>query len=195
LERIEKKLGYDGVVWHHLKYNNKELAEVYNQIGRQKVDVLVNSRDVRCVWVVPPDSSSPLKVELASGWAQAILKLHGDRPIHASAWDKDVKLLREHLKTRISPFVYEKEMSRVQRDNLLRTAEKTTKIARKQSEREKEASRKSISAKVLTTRNSQSIVVGASEKSQAAEGSEVEREEIDWDNLPSFPTDNFPKEA
>lgn len=154
LERTEKMLSYEGVVWHHLKYNNKELVKAYNQIGRQKVEVLLNSRDIRCVWVVTPGSRRPIKVELASGWAQAIAKLHGDRPIHASAWDKDVKLLREHLKTRISPFLYQKEMSRMARDELLKAAEKTTKTARKQSEQARETERKSIATKIQPTSNS-----------------------------------------
>jgi putative transposase len=148
LERTEKVLSYEGVVWHHLRYNNKELVAVYNQFGRQKVEVLLNYRDIRCAWVVPTQTQKPIKVELASGWAQAMVKLYGDKPVHASAWDRDVKILREHLKNRISPYIYLKELSRMMREELLKTAEKTTKTTRKQSERTREVERKSIATKL-----------------------------------------------
>ena len=46
LERLEKSLSYDGIIWHHLKYNNKDLANLYKQNGKQKVIVLLNSRDI-----------------------------------------------------------------------------------------------------------------------------------------------------
>ncbi len=169
LERMEKVLSYEGVVWHHLKYNNRDLVAVYNQIGKQKVEVLLNSRDIRCVWVVPPNTSNPLKVELASGWAQTIAKLHGDKPIHASAWRRDIKLLKEHLKARISPFLYQKEMSRIMRNTLLKTAEKNTKTTRKQSEKTREMERKSFTKKILpiskpSTENEEAFETGAGEE-------------------------------
>lgn len=148
LERFERTLGYEGVVWHHLKYNNKVLGKVYNKVGKQTVDVLLNPRDIRCVWVINPLNSRPVKVDLGSGWAQAIAKVHGDRPIHASAWKTDLRLIKLRLKSRISPFLYQKEMSRIKREKLLKNAKITTKTTRKENEKVKETKRNSISSKI-----------------------------------------------
>ena len=131
LERIDRMLSYEGVVWFHLKYNNKALVKVYNQVGKQKVEIMLNPRDIRCIWVVNPITSIPIKVELGSGWAQTITKLHGDKPIHVSAWKMDLKLLKTRLKSKISPYLYQKEMSRIKRQELIRTAKKTTKTTGK----------------------------------------------------------------
>jgi len=148
LERFERTLRRDGIAWHHLKYNNKVLGTIYNKVGNQAVDVLLNPRDIRCVWVINPLNSSPVKVDLGSGWAQAIAKIHGDRPIHESAWKMDLKLITLRLKSRISPFLYQKEMSRIKRETLLKNAKLTTKTTRKEKEKVKETERNSISSKI-----------------------------------------------
>lgn len=193
LEREDRKLTSKGIVWEHLRYNNKALGKLHDTIGDQKVDVLLNSRDIRCVWVIPPDSSTPIKVELASGWAQTIANVHGDKPIHASAWKKDVSLLKNHLKLRISPFLYQREMSRLQREELLRTAEKNTKTARKEQEKVKETERKSIDLKMQPPSHNASDNKD-SEDSHGEPASKKKKVEIDWKNLKNFPTYDFPKE-
>lgn len=110
---------------------------IYNQVGKRKVDVLVNPRDVRCVWVV-----NPVRVGLGSGWAQAMTRVHGDKPIHASAWKADLKLLRSRYQKRISPSLYQREKSKMLRDELVRTAAKTTRRVRREKEKVKETRRK-----------------------------------------------------
>ena len=153
LERFERRLNYEGVVWHHLKYNNKGLSRIYNKIGKQTVEVLLNPRDIRCVWVINPTDSNPIRVDLGSGWAQAIAKVYGDKPIHASAWKRDLKLITFRLKSRISPFLYQKEISRVKREKLLKNAKKTTKTTRKEKEKIKETEHNSISSKIQLASN------------------------------------------
>jgi putative transposase len=197
LERAEKTLTYDGIVWHHLKYNNKEVANLYKQIGKQKIEMLLNTRDIRNIWLIPPNSSKPMKVELASGWAQSIAKLHGDRPIHASAWIKELKQIKMNLKTRISPYLYLQEVSRIQRHELLKNAEKDTRTARKEQEKIKETKRKALDIKIQPSSNK-------SLENEKLEENEVETDEksknnkkkveIDWKNLQNFPTYKFPKE-
>lgn len=148
LERSERTLSYEGVVWHHLKYNNKKLTNLYNHIGKQKVEIMLNPRDIRCIWVIDPRTSVPLQVGLGSGWAQAIAKLHGDKPINASAWKKDLRSIKRRLKSRISPFLYQQEMSRLKRGTILRNAKISTKTVRKENEKVRETERNSISSKI-----------------------------------------------
>ena len=107
------------------------------------MEILLNTRDIRCVWVVNPGTMIPIKVDLGSGWAQAIAKIHGNKPIHASAWKMNIKQLKTQLKNRISPFFYQKEMSRIKRDEIIRSAKKSTKLARKEMEKVKETHRNS----------------------------------------------------
>lgn len=144
LERIDRVLQSYGVMWSHLKYNSRELARVFNNIGKQNVEVLLNRRDVRSVWVVPPNMADPIRVGLASGWAQAIAKVHGDLPINASAWATELALLKDHLGRQISPYDYQREMSRIQRQELLQAAKQTTRSVRKAREKANESSRKEI---------------------------------------------------
>ncbi|HMF34240.1 MAG TPA: TnsA endonuclease N-terminal domain-containing protein [Candidatus Lokiarchaeia archaeon] len=144
LQRINRVLRSDGVVWAHLKYNNRELAQVFSNIGSQTVEVLLNRKDVRSVWVVHPSAATPVKVELASGWAQAIAKVHGGMPINASAWAMEVTYLKKHFKRQISPFNYQKEVSRIQRQELVSNATKVTRSMRKAREKAKESTQKGL---------------------------------------------------
>ena len=185
LHRIERNLGYQGVVWEYLTYNNKELARIYNKIGKRKVSVLINQRDIRCVWVVVPNESMPIQVELGSGWAQAIATIYGNVPIHASAWKSDIKLLKKRFKTKISPHIYHKEISRLQRENLLTKAKKVTKKARKEKEKRKETSRKSKYNKTPSSNKEEK------KEKQKSSKPKYKPEDIDWDNLPTLWTDDF----
>lgn len=142
LERDHKVLSSEGVVWHHLKFNNKDLVRIYNSKGKMKVDMLINPKDVRCVWVIDPDTSKPIRVDLSHGWAQTIAKIHGDKPIHASAWNKEIKSLNQQLKHRITSYSYVKEKSRVNREELLKVAKENTKNQRKEKEKQLEITRK-----------------------------------------------------
>jgi putative transposase len=195
LQRIERTLGYHGVTWEHLTYNNPELSRVYKKIGKQKVIILLDQRDIRNLWVVLPDELIPLNVGLASGWAQAIAKIYGDVPIHASAWKNEVKLIKAKLKARISPFLYQKEISRIKREELLRRAKNTTKRVRKEQEKARETRRKSITTKIQPTPSS-SPEEGIS-KEETREKLKDRRKQIDddWETIPTLPTDDFPEEV
>ncbi len=188
LERYERTLTYEGVVWHHLKYNNKKLASIYQQVGNQEVEVLLNPRDIRCIWIVNPTNIKPLKVELGSGWAQAVTKVHGNRPIHASAWRSDLKQLKRRLTTRISSFNYQREMSRIKREELLASAKKTTRTIRKEREKVKETKRKSVSKKI-TPKPAKINDVGDEE--DETKEKKKKKIKIDYDNLPVLWTDDF----
>ena len=199
LERIERNLSYNGVVWEHLKYNNKELAKLYGVIGNQKVEVLLHPRDIRCIWVINCRTSIPLKVDLGSGWAQAIAKIHGNKPIHASAWKLDLKRLKTQLKTRISPFLYQKEMSRIKREELVRNAKKNTKTVRKEMEKVRETNRRSkIHPGSAPSQSSVEKIAGANKKikanSQKKRKKKHNKKKIDWSKVSTLPTDDFPKD-
>jgi len=142
LDHIKRKLRYEGVVWEHLKYNSKDLARVLNVIGKKDVKVLLDRRDIRNVWVINPITEKPLKVGLASGWAQEIANMYGDKPISASAWIKEIRMIKRHVKTRITPYLYGKVQSRIERENILKDAKRKTKILRKEKEMQKEIKRK-----------------------------------------------------
>ena len=188
-KKIKRTLGYHGVVWEHLKYNSKELAKKYEEIGKEKVSVLVNFRDIREVWVIFSNSIKPLKVELASGWAQAIAKIHGDMPIHASAWKKEVKILKKRLKTKITPHIYNREISRLKRDEIISNAKKESKSIRKEKEKAYETNRKSFSKKIQSTKGAKN------DENTSEQASIYKRRKIDWSKIKPLPTDDFPKEV
>ena len=142
LDKYERKLTYGGVIWEHLKYNSNTLAETYKILGSCVVKFYLNRRDIRWGWVITPNCPKPIKIGLSSGWAQALVKTHGNRPIQASAWIEDIHRLKERIRTKISPFQYEKEISKIQRSEIIHTAKKESKAARKRVEKEKEAYRK-----------------------------------------------------
>lgn len=193
LDQIERTLQYGGVVWEHLKYNNSELAKVFNVTGKKRVKVLIDRRDVRNTWVVNPITEKPIKVGLASGWAQAIAKIHENKPINASAWKRDVKLLKERMKCRISPHCYQKELSRLQRQELMKKAKKETKLIRREREKMRETKRKSINDKIQT--KSLNSVVKKSDQNDIQKEKIYEKkwkkEKIDWSKVKELPTDSF----
>lgn len=185
LHQIDRILGYQGIIWEHLIYNNQELAKVYRRIGKQTVKVFLNQRDIRNVWVLPSNESVPIYVDLASGWAQAIANVYADAPIHASAWIKDISQIKTTLQTRITPFIYHKEISRVQRNQLLADAKQITKTTRKESEKIKETKRKAKFDQMKIDRKDEKKSKNYSPKKQ------YKPEDIDWDNLPVLWTDDF----
>lgn len=198
LDHFERVLQYSGVVWEHLKYNSTELAKIYNVTGKKKVKILLDRRDVRNLWVVNPITEKPLKVGLASGWAQAIAKVHRNKPINASAWIRDVRFLKKYWKSRISPHKYEKEISRLQREELLKNAKKETKLIRKEKEKMRETKRKSINDKIQRTPIT-SIFKEYKKKEEIK--SEVKVKEVDLEAIKQrlkknkFMTKSFPKKS
>lgn len=184
-QKIVRILGYHGVIWEHLTYNNKPLSKYYKKYGKLQVSVLIDQRDIRTAWVLIPEEINPIMVELASGWAQAIAKIYGDSPIHASAWIKDVKLIKTKLKSKLSPYVYQKEISRIKRKELLKKAKKTSKTALREKEKMRETMRKSKSQKSNSSTEEQKKNHSKSSKPK------YKAEDIDWDNLPTLWTDDF----
>jgi putative transposase len=193
LEHVERTLGYQGIAWEHLRYNNRQLTRLYRTIGNEKVGVLLNPRDIRNIWVTHPSEAKPIKVELASGWAQVIARVYGDRPIHASAWKKDLSALKDKFRRKMSPFLYQREMSRVQREGLVQEALKATKTARKENEKAKETARKSPDREVQPASNP--VMDGnISDNAEEEPARKKKKVEIDWNNLKNFPTYDFPKD-
>jgi len=189
-EKDKRVLSYEGVVWHHLKYNNQELARLYKKIGKRTIEILLNQRDIRHVWVVDPSTSKPIKVGLGSGWAQSIAKIHGTDPIHASAWRTNLKLMRLKFKSKISPYSYHREMSKIKREELINKAKRETKTARKEREKVNEARKKSMTPKIKIREEGEKIVEDNRNNPQIKK----KRQDIDWDNLPTYPVDDFPSE-
>lgn len=202
LEKVPRTLQYRGVTWAHLLYNSPELAEIYKTTGKRTVDVMLDRRDIRQIWVANPLTGIPIQVGLGSGWAQAIAKVHGDVPIHASAWKKDVTRLRMQFKHRITAYLYQKETSRVNRQELVGHAKKDTRSVRAQKEKAKETQRKSRFPKnepYLGTTSPQAERTPPT--SQEASGLEAGapkpvrmKKAIDWTKVPLLPTDDFPKD-
>ena len=192
LEKDERSLSDEGVVWYHLKYNNQELSNLYKRIGREKVEILLNPRDIRYIWVVDPSTSKPIKVGLGSGWAQSIAKIHGTNPIHASAWRTDLKSMKKKFKTKISPYYYQREMSKIKREELINKAKTDTKTVRKEREKIREVRKKSITSKIKSPVIEEVVIMD--KETKKSNSSKKKKLDIDWDNLPTFPVDDFPSE-
>lgn len=143
LTKETRILQNDGIQWDYLKYNNTELAKTYATIGFGiKVSVLRDRRDIRNVWVINPTDEKPIFVGLAGGWASAIVEVHDDNPINASAWKSDLQKIKSNLQARLTPYLYQMEMGKLARKKLLKNANKETKRERKQQEILKENRRK-----------------------------------------------------
>ena len=129
-----------------------------------------------------PITSQPVGVGLASGWAQAIAKVYGDQPINASAWKTDMKLIRSHLQSQISPHLYEKEISRLHRKGLLKDAQKNTRLVRKAKEKARETSRNSIESKLQIHQNPSTMEIQAP-LSSIEKDEEIEGFPTEWDEV------------
>jgi len=152
LHRESRQLKSYGVVWEYLKYNNNELAQVFATIGEgNTVNVLLDRRDIRYIWVINPINEKPIKVGLASGWAKALLETYGDLPINSSAWVRDVKLIRSRIRGRLTPYIFKIEQSKLERAKLFNEEKKTTKRVRREREKAKESNRKSLHQRIKTT--------------------------------------------
>ncbi|MFX1513388.1 MAG: TnsA endonuclease N-terminal domain-containing protein [Promethearchaeota archaeon] len=148
LTRKERVLDYEGVVWKYLQYNNNELRKIYNRKGRIKVILLIDRRDVRQLWVENPIDGQPILVGLTPGWWSAILEVHGDRSVHASAWKAEIKLVKLRHKDRVTPYIYKMEKSRLLRQQIVSKAKKDTKQTRKTQAINEESERKSTISKL-----------------------------------------------
>jgi transposase len=148
LEKDERTLRKDGIHVGNLKYNNKELGHLFKTIGTKKVPILKDSRDIRYIWVIDEDGRRTIKVGLGSGWAAALLMTYGERPIHKSAWQENVRQIRKSRKTEITAFSYQKAMSYQKRLEIVDTSRKTQKHVRKEKEKAYETMRKGINHKI-----------------------------------------------
>ncbi|MHA1129425.1 MAG: TnsA endonuclease N-terminal domain-containing protein [Candidatus Helarchaeota archaeon] len=183
LERKEITLTSDGVVWEYLKYNNLQLSEIFDVTGKIKVEVLLDNRDIRNIWVINPiTKNSTIKVGLASGWAKAVASVHGKNPINASAWIKEVRLMRKIHRTRITPYLYQKEISRKKRRQLLEASKKKSKAIRKKEEKARETNRKSINNKIQPEIKSLSSQKNRSD-SQDNQSENSKPKKIDWSSI------------
>ncbi len=148
LKTETRTLTRDGVFWEHLRYNSKELADIHKIRGNEEVTILRDTRDVRRVWVINPIDNKPLFVGLGSGWAAALLGCHGDKPVHESAWRRDVNLVRRKTKERLSPHLYTMHIAEQERLILVDNAKKLHKTARREREKIIEANKKNIDLKL-----------------------------------------------
>ena len=139
LKRESRMLRNYGIVWKHLKYNNKELMKIYSHIGTGKeVDILIDKRDIRRIWVIDPNEEKPISVELASGWASTFLEIHGDLPINASAWKRTVQEFKINNIEKITPYAYKIQQSQEKRKIIVDSSIKETKRKRREKEIQKE---------------------------------------------------------
>lgn len=126
------------IEWENLKYSSEELREVWRLVGnKEKVELRYDYRDIRTLWLKSPLDGKSIKIELSTGWANAIGEFYQDHPISLSAWKKEIKELKKGNKNRITPFIYRKEMGRLYREKLKEIAmhgQKEGKKARRKKE-------------------------------------------------------------
>lgn len=185
LDQYPRSLGSDGIIWEYLKYNNKALGELYNTVGNVEITFLLDRRDVRQIWVINPTNAEPIRVELASGWAQEIANFFENKPIHKTAWKREIRLLKQKTDAEITPYLYGKMKSRIAREELQQNAMIAKKSVRKEREKIKEASIKSTSNKLNAPTNS-SVV-----KELETIEKEKPKKKIDWSTIKKLPTDEF----
>ena len=169
-------------MWEYLKYNNTELSQVFLSIGTRKVKVFLDRTDVRHVWIINPITDKPLKVGLASGWTPK-LRIYEEKPIHKSAWIKEIRLIQQLTKAKITPFLYGKKKSLMERSELIKNGKKMTKTVRKENEKANETLRKHPNKRLETSR-------------QVERFSDQEPlTKIDWRALHPIPSTKFPNKS
>ncbi len=144
LDKIPRTLTRDGIVWEYLKYNTKELSEIYAVKGKSIVKLLLDRRDVRNAWIINPITENLLKIRLATGWAKALLEGHSNMPVNKSAWIREVRRVKSIIRSKLTPYKYKKEISRLQREKLLKKSKKETKLIRREQEKAREVLRKPL---------------------------------------------------
>ncbi len=197
LKSETRNLTRDGVFWEHLRYNSKELAEIHKIRGNEGITIMRDTRDVRRIWVINPIDNKPLFVGLGSGWAAALLETYGDKPVHESAWRRNVSIVRRLTKERLSPYLYTSQISEQERNALVENARKQHKIARKEREKNIETGKKSIDQKLTHKHDDGSKDVFQIDKTDS---SKVEREDDENDIFKTYKpkglvTSKYPKKT
>jgi hypothetical protein len=149
LQRETRMLTRNGIQWDHLIYNSTELGEIYKIRGNEEITILRDTRDIRRIWIINPISDRPILVGLGCGWAAAILNAYSDKPVHESAWTRDVKGLKIGNKGKITPFVFMKQVSEEKRKAIMDHAKKEQKARRKEREKSNETNIKLIDRKLI----------------------------------------------
>lgn len=186
----EHTLSRNGITWEYLKYHNKELAELHDVLGDSRVTVLRDRRDVRNIWVENKAENRYIRVGLGSGWAVALLESHGDRPVHASAWIKNIRDLKSELKEKVSPFLYKNYISKLKRMELINSSKMQKKKVRKELEKEKESIRKGIRGNILPNEPSKTSEEQDTKETETLKPAKPKKE-IDWSKIDLLPTDEF----
>ncbi len=126
----------------NLKYSSPDLIKLFRKLGKQKVTILYDMRDVRTIWVRDPTSNKPIKLNLTNGWANAFIVAYQDLPIPLSFWKREVSLIKETHRKKINLTIFRKERGLKYRSNLRRKAAKLGKRDRKRKESIRDNQRK-----------------------------------------------------
>ena len=176
LKRETRQLSRNGIRRNYIYYNTEDLAKLYRKIGINTVEILVDRKDIRNIWVIDPLTEKTLPVSMASGWAATILEIHGDVPISDHQWDYERKFMREDNSSQISQFTYKKKVAKLYREDLVKSGKKKTRKRRKQKEIQKNNRSKSVTNHL--SQKPDPSVVEASEKQQSKKP-----KNIDWQKV------------
>lgn len=196
LAHMKRSLRKDGITWEYLRYHSKELSEIHKILGDCKIDVKQNKRDVRFIWVQHLAKKQWIRVGLGAGWGATLLAIHGDKPVQESAWIEYTRIVQSVTKEKLNPFLVKSIISKQLRRDLIELSKKSTRTARKEAEKQKEAIRKDVSLKVNNTTE------GTESSSLDKESRKVKiqnditidkrpRKKIDFSNVALLPTDKF----
>ena len=162
----------DNIEFSNLNYSSSELITLYNQKGRIKLTILYDMRDIRVIWALHPETKKPIELELTYGWANTFVEVYGHAPIALSFWKKEIALIRERNRQRISLALFRKEKGKEYRSQLRKRARETKKSKRKrrdietQKENQMKLSRKSISPSPLTGKKVEDLQLDEKPKSK-----------------------------
>ncbi len=132
----ETRILKDNIEFSNLKYSSPELINLYKRKGKIEIIILYDSRDIRTIWVKNPENSEPIELSLTYGWANTFLENYGSLPISKSFWKKEVELIKDRNRKRITLSIFRKEKGRTFRDKLTVNAKnsKKSKKSRRQDE-------------------------------------------------------------
>ncbi|MFX0171120.1 MAG: TnsA endonuclease N-terminal domain-containing protein [Candidatus Hodarchaeota archaeon] len=194
LMKKEITLTSKGVQFLYLKFRNPELDQVFATTGKTKVEVWIDRRNIRNVWIINPINKKPIKTSLGEGWASIIMNIHGDIPIDLTTWKKTCKEIRKYNIREITPFAYHKHMSRRKREQLLEKGRMKTKRVRHEKEKmieNKERTSFSRLSPTTTSKVENDIIIEettSGDKTVKNKPKIKKKEEIDWDTIQPIPS-------
>lgn len=143
----QRRLSKNGVQRLHINYNSPELQKIFAKIGSVPggVTIKMDTRDIRIIWVINPDSGELIEAFPTHGWASVLVKIFQDRPISDNAWARMRKQIRIHNRGSLAP--RDLDIYYANRQQIIKDGQKRTKTTRKEDEISRQNQKKSLTGR------------------------------------------------